>query len=95
MEISWVVMTSMPPPIFSKIAMLGSGAIGSYYGARLAKIGLDVHFVARSDAAVLNEKGIEVQLPDQRISVYPIRAYTDSKEIGPCDLVIVALKAMR
>jgi 2-dehydropantoate 2-reductase len=86
-------MSSTGSSSFSKITILGSGAIGSYYGARLAKIGLDVRFVARSDAAVLNEKGIEVQLPDQRIVARPVRAYTDAKEIGPCDLVIVALKA--
>jgi 2-dehydropantoate 2-reductase len=86
-------MSSTATTSFSKIAILGSGAIGSYYGARLAKIGFDVSFIARSDATALNENGIEVQLPDQRIVVKTIRASTDPREIGACDLVIVALKA--
>ncbi|HEY9155930.1 MAG TPA: 2-dehydropantoate 2-reductase, partial [Opitutaceae bacterium] len=86
-------MGSTPSSSFSKIAILGSGAIGSYYGARLAKAGADVRFLARSDAAVLNEQGIEVQLPDQRLIVHPVNATADPREIGPCDLAIIALKA--
>jgi len=86
-------MTSTHEPSFRKLAILGSGAIGSYYGARLAKSGMDVRFLARTDAAVLRKEGIAVQLPDQRLEVKPIQAYTDPREIGPCDLVIIALKA--
>ncbi len=86
-------MTALQESNFKKIAVLGTGAIGSYYGARLARNGVDVHFLARSDAQVLRTEGIQVQLVDDQWTVYPVQAYTDAREIGTCDLVIVALKA--
>jgi len=78
---------------FSKIVIVGTGAIGGYYGARLARSGVDVRFLARSDSAALHERGLHVTLPDQAWRVYPINVYTASADIGSADLVVVSLKA--
>lgn len=82
-------MTSVNP----KIAIIGSGAIGSYYGCRLANVGADVRFLLRSDLEAVRASGrMRVQLPTSEIVVSAPKIYGTSEEIGPCDLVIIALK---
>lgn len=78
---------------FSKIAIVGTGAIGGYYGARLAKSGADVRFLVRSDYTQLRERGLRLTLPNEAWTLYPVNVYTEAVEIGPVDLVIVSLKA--
>jgi 2-dehydropantoate 2-reductase len=82
-----------PFPQKPRIAIVGAGALGCYYGARLAKAGEDVHFLARSHRAALMARGIRVKTPTERIHVKKIQVYGAPEEIGLCDLVIVALKA--
>jgi len=76
-----------------RIAIIGAGALGCYYGARLVKAGEDVHFLARSGRAALMVKGLKVKTPTEKISVRKIQVYGSAHEIGPCDLVIIATKA--
>lgn len=80
-------------PAKPRIAVLGAGALGCYYGARLAKAGEDVHFLVRSGRAAVMARGIRVRTPNERIHVRRVQAYGSTTEIGPCDLVIIALKA--
>jgi len=77
-----------------KIAIVGPGAIGSYYGARLAAAGENVHFLMRSDLETVRKNNrLRVQLPKgQEIVVNSPQVHGSSQEIGPCDLVIIALK---
>jgi 2-dehydropantoate 2-reductase len=76
-----------------KIAIVGSGAIGCYYGCRLAYAGQEVHFLMRADLAEVKSRGrMKVKLPQEEIVVTSPHVYGSSAEIGPCDLVIVALK---
>lgn len=77
------------------IAVIGTGAIGGYYGARLAQHGHDVHFLFRGDFEHVRRGGLVVRscrgdfvLPPERL-----RAYRDPAAMPPADLVIVALKA--
>jgi 2-dehydropantoate 2-reductase len=84
---------STPFPAKPRIAILGAGALGCYYGARLAKSGEDVHFLARSGRAAIMARGIRVKTPTERITLRKVQVYGSTAEIGPCDLVIVALKA--
>ena len=84
---------STPFPAKPRIAILGAGALGCYYGARLAKTGLDVHFLARSGRAAILARGIRVKTPTERINLKNVQVYGTTAEIGPCDLVVVALKA--
>ncbi len=74
-----------------KAAVLGCGAVGSYYGALLCRAGETVHFLLRSDYATVRRKGVRVRSPKGDFCVQPRCAQTPD-EIGAADLVIVALK---
>lgn len=84
---------STPFPAKPRIAIIGAGALGCYYGARLAKAGEDVHFLARSSRAALMARGIRIKTPTERIHLRKIQVYGSAADIGPCDLVILAVKA--
>ena len=84
---------SAPLPENPRIAIVGSGALGCYYGARLAKAGNDVHFLVRSGRAAVMARGIRVKTPTERIHLKKVPAYATAADIGPCDLVIVSVKA--
>lgn len=76
-----------------KIAIYGAGAIGGYFGARLATGGADVHFIARgAHLDAMKESGLRVvsQLGDMHV-VLP--ATSEPKEIGPCDVVLFCVKS--
>ena len=75
-----------------KIAIVGAGAVGCYYGGRLAQSGQDVHFLMRSDYETVMRDGLHITSPlgDANLRV---NAYRGAADIGPCDLVIIALKA--
>jgi len=75
------------------IAIIGSGAVGGYYGARLAEAGHDVHFLVRRDYHVVKFSGLKVTSPDGDFTVTCPSVATDSSEIGPVDWVICALKS--
>jgi len=80
-------------PTKRKIAIIGAGAIGCYYGSRLASAGEDVHFLLRSDLASVRKSGrLRVELPKSEIVVSGPSVYATPEEIGRCDLVIIALK---
>jgi 2-dehydropantoate 2-reductase len=74
-----------------KIAVVGCGAVGSYYGARLARAGEEVHFLLRSDYEVVRRKGVLIRSPQGDFRVRP-RCARKPAEIGLSDLVIIALK---
>ncbi|HEY8901207.1 MAG TPA: 2-dehydropantoate 2-reductase [Chthoniobacterales bacterium] len=75
-----------------KIAILGAGSIGLYYGTVLAAAGEDVHFLLRSGYEEATRNGIRVFSPAGDYHLHPVAAHRDTETIGPCDLVIVALK---
>lgn len=74
-----------------RIAVVGCGALGSFYGARLARSGHEVHFLLRSDYEVVRAHGVEIRDAAGGFRVSPVAART-AEEIGPCDLVVVGLK---
>ena len=80
----------------AKIAIVGSGAIGCYYGARLARAGENVHFLMRGDLAAVRARGLTVTLPppDETFHLAPAQLHTAAtpEEIGPSDIVLIALK---
>ena len=73
--------------------IVGAGAVGSYYGGRLAAAGNEVHFLLRSDYEVVNEKGLVVESIDGDFQLPKVNCATTPEEIGPVDVVIVAWKA--
>ena len=76
-----------------RIGIVGSGAIGSYYGAKLAQGGSDVHFLIRGDLSEVQDQGLHVRGKGENFHVAQVSRYTSAKEIGPCDLVLIAVKA--
>jgi 2-dehydropantoate 2-reductase len=77
-----------------RFAILGSGAVGGYYGAKLARAGHDVTFIARGEhLAAIRERGLEIRSPMVGDFTIHARAEEDPSKVGPVDLVIVAVKA--
>lgn len=76
-----------------KIAIVGAGAVGSYYGALLAAAGEDVHFLLRADLEAVRRDGLRIKKPGGDLLLKPAQGYQTTGDIGPCDLIIVALKA--
>ena len=77
-----------------KIAIVGSGAIGSYFGGCLAHSGADVNFLMRGDLAHVRKNGLSVKRGnDPAFVVGGEKCFATTAEIGPCDLVIVAIKS--
>ena len=77
-----------------KFAILGSGAVGGYYGAKLARGGHDVTFVARgAHLAAIRDKGLAIASPALGDFVVKARAEEDTRAVGTVDVVVVAVKA--
>ena len=74
-----------------KIAVVGPGALGSYYGAKLCRTGHEVHFLLRSDYDVVKRNGVSIHSPEGSFNVRPKCARTPD-QIGESDLVLIALK---
>src|SRR5260370_39477992 len=74
-----------------KIAVVGCGAVGSFYGASLSRDGHDVHFLLRSDYDVVRRRGVQVRSPLGDFRAHP-RAARSPAEIGNSDVVLIALK---
>lgn len=77
-----------------KFAILGSGAVGGYYGARLAQAGHDVTFIARgAHLDAIRARGLAVRSPALGDFVVRARAESDPSQVGTVDVVILAVKA--
>ena len=77
-----------------KIAMMGSGGVGGFFGGRLANAGYDVSFIARgAHLKALREHGLTIESEAQGdIHVPNVHATDDPASLGPVDLVIVSVK---
>lgn len=74
-------------------AVIGAGAIGGFYGARLAKAGHEVHFLFREDADHVRENGLEVISPAGDFKVHPVNSHEAWDTIPQADVVIVSVKS--
>ncbi|MGE0039627.1 MAG: ketopantoate reductase family protein [Vicinamibacterales bacterium] len=77
-----------------RFAIVGSGAVGGYFGARLARNGHDVTFIARgAHLAAMRERGLEIR--SDRLGDFTVTApaESDPAAVGPVDVVIFAVKA--
>ena len=77
---------------FRSVAVIGSGAVGLYYGGRLAAAGEDVRFLMRSDFETVSRDGLKVASVQGDFELARVQAFRTPAEIGPVDLVIVAWK---
>ncbi len=76
-----------------KYAVIGVGALGGFYGGLLARIGLDVHFLARSDYEHLRDFGLRVESKLGDFELKSLNVYRDTSEMPPCDVIIVCTKS--
>ena len=76
-----------------RIAVVGAGAIGCYYGAKLAYYGRDVHFLMRGDVEEIRRFGIRIRGKGENLRLAKVNYRASTEEIGPCDLVLIAVKA--
>ncbi len=75
-----------------KIAIMGSGGIGGYYGARLQQGGADVTFIARGEhLKAVQQNGLALE-GDRAIHLPKVKATDDPSTIGPVDMVIFSVK---
>src|SRR2546425_6604498 len=76
-----------------KMAVVGAGGVGGYFGGRLAAHGEDVTFIARgAHLQAMRERGLRVAAHDGEFVVAPARATDDPAEVGPVDVVMLAVK---
>ena len=77
-----------------KIAMMGSGGVGGFFGGRMAQAGYDVSFVARgTHLKAMREQGLRIESEAQGdIHVPKVKAFERPEDIGPADLVILSVK---
>lgn len=76
-----------------RVAIVGTGAIGSYYGTMLAAAGHDVRFLIRSGLEEIRAGGMTVRCPDAPdVHVPHVQAFASTGEIGQVDWVLIALK---
>lgn len=73
-------------------AILGTGALGGFYGARMQQAGAEVHFLLRSDYEQVREFGLTIDSPDGNFTLPQVNAYRDVSEMPRCDVVAIALK---
>ena len=75
-----------------RFAIMGSGGVGGYFGAVLARAGHDVTFIARGDHLNRMVKdGLSVQTPSESFHL-PVTATEDPAQVGPVDFVLFAVK---
>ena len=96
-EIAFKIAMNAPMDDFfpprPRIGVVGSGAMGCYYGARLAQRGEDVTFLMRGDLAAVRERGLSIRSCAGDFALGEVAAFGSSAEMGACDLVVVALKS--
>ena len=76
-----------------RIGVIGTGAIGGFYGLLLARAGFDVHFLLRSEYAAVAENGLQLNsLVHGSLALEKVQAYHDVAEMPPCDWLLVGAK---
>jgi len=78
----------------AKILVMGSGAVGGYFGGKLARGDNDVVFVARGEnLRALRERGLRIESDEGGFTLKPVTAVATPAEAGRCDLVLVCVKS--
>ena len=75
-----------------KYAIIGTGAIGGFYGARLDKAGFEVHFLLHTDYQYVVDHGLTIDSCDGNFTLPSPKVYDSTSKMPQCDVVIVALK---
>lgn len=75
--------------------IVGTGALGSLYGSRLAAAGHPVRFLGRTDVEVLKRDGLTVSVPEgEALRLDTVEAYRRPTDVPASDVIVIALKAV-
>ena len=77
-----------------RYAVIGAGAVGGYFGGRLANAGRNVSFLLHSDYDYVCSRGLRVDSCRGDFLLNPVQAYRDAAGLPQCDVVLVALKTV-
>ncbi|WP_044874293.1 putative 2-dehydropantoate 2-reductase [Pseudomonas sp. LFM046] len=76
-----------------RIGIIGTGAIGGFYGVMLARAGFDVHFLLRSEFDAVSARGLQLNsVVHGAQALFPVQAYRDAADMPPCDWLLVGAK---
>ncbi len=76
-----------------RIAIMGSGGVGCYFGGLLARVGEDVTFIARGEhLRAMQTTGLRVESVHGDFDLPSVQATADPASVGPVDLVLFATK---
>jgi 2-dehydropantoate 2-reductase len=73
-------------------AIVGTGALGGFYGAKLQRAGVDVHFLLNSDYQHVKQSGLVVESIDGDFTLPSVNAYDRADRMPACDVVVICLK---
>lgn len=77
-----------------RIGIIGTGAIGGFYGLMLARAGFDVHFLLRSEFETVAREGLQVKSAVHGdLHLQPVQAYRSATDMPPCDWLLVGTKS--
>lgn len=77
-----------------RYGIIGTGAIGGYYGGQLARAGFDVHFLLHSDYDYVCENGLLIDSCNGSFRLERVNAYRAADDMPQCDVVLVGLKSV-
>jgi 2-dehydropantoate 2-reductase len=77
-----------------RYGIIGTGAIGGFYGAKLAHAGQEVHFLLHSDYEYVKQHGLQVDSCDGSFHLADVNAYQHTEDMPKCDVVLVCLKSV-
>ncbi len=77
-----------------RYGVIGTGAIGGYYGAKLAHSGQEVHFLLHKDYEYVKKNGLQVDSCDGSFHLSDVNAYSSTQDMPTCDVVFVCLKSV-
>jgi 2-dehydropantoate 2-reductase len=76
-----------------RVGIIGTGAIGGFYGVMLARAGFDVHFLLRSEFPAVAEHGLQLNSAVHgALTLNPAQAYSSAADMPPCDWLLVGAK---
>lgn len=76
-----------------RIGIIGTGAIGGFYGLMLARAGYDVHFLLRSEFSAVSQRGLRVDSQVHGVlTLENVQAYSSAADMPPCDWLLVGAK---
>ena len=77
-----------------RYGIIGTGAIGGYYGGKLAHSGQEVHFLFHKDYEFVRENGLQVDSCDGSFHLDQVNAYASTTDMPKCDVILVGLKTI-